>query len=71
MEYDEASFVEYAFKQMDIKILNQKGKYFDLENGFSVEVERKNLYRLSGDGLVISPFDDIGKLCEFLKKNIV
>lgn len=68
--YDEAEFVAYALGQMDLKIVARDGNFFELENGFSLEVERKNLYKLSSDGWVISPFDDIGVLVEFVKKNI-
>lgn len=70
VNYDESDFVEYALKQMDIKILKRDGKFFELERGFSVEVETTDLYRLSAEGWVISPFEDIGKLCEFIKKNL-
>lgn len=69
-EYNESDFVEYALKQMEVPILNRNGKFFELVGGFSVEVERKDLYRLSTDGWVISPFDDIGKMIEFIKKNL-
>ena len=70
MEYNESDFVEYALKETKINIVSRKDKYFDLENGFQIEVEGKDLYRLSHEGWVISPFDDIGNLCEFLRKNV-
>lgn len=68
--YNESDFVEYALTQMNIKILNREDNIFQLERGFSVEVEKTDLYRLSSEGWVISPFDDIGKMCEFIKKNL-
>lgn len=71
MDYNESDFVEYALKESQINILARNGKYFDLENGFNVEVEGRDLYRLSHEGWVISPFNDMGKLCNFLKKNLV
>ena len=70
VNYNESDFVEYALTQMDIKILKRDGKFFELEKGFSVEVENTDLYRLSSEGWVISPFEDIGKMCEFIKKNL-
>jgi hypothetical protein len=70
VNYNESDFVEYALRQMDIKILKRDGKIFELERGFSVEVETTDLYRLSSEGWVISPFEDIGKMCEFIKKNL-
>lgn len=69
VDYNESDFVEYALTQMDIKILKRDGNLFELERGFSVEVEKTDLYRLSSEGWVISPFEDIGKMCEFIKKN--
>lgn len=70
MHYDEADFLEYALQQMNIKILKRDGKHFELENDFQIEVERRDLYRLSNAGWVISPFDDVGRLCSFLKANM-
>ncbi|MFN4144694.1 MAG: hypothetical protein ACK4GN_02640 [Runella sp.] len=70
MQYDEADFVAYALNEMGIKVRSRNGKYFELEQGFQIEVEGRDLYRLSHEGWVISPFDDIGKLCNFLKVNL-
>lgn len=70
MQYDEADFVAYALKETNINVVARNGKYFELEQGFQIEVESRDLYRLSHEGWVISPFDDIGKLCNFLKVNI-
>ncbi|MES2518862.1 MAG: hypothetical protein V4585_12185 [Bacteroidota bacterium] len=70
MEYNESDFVAYALKEMKVNILSRNDKYFQLENGFQIEVEGRDLYRLSHEGWVISPFDDIGNLCEFLRKSL-
>lgn len=67
--YDEADFVVYALDQMKIAVQERNGNYIRLVNGFLIEVETKNLYRLSIDGFVVSPFDDIGELCSFIKRN--
>lgn len=69
-EYDEGDFLEYCFKQMDIPVLERTGHRFVLPKGFEVEVEKKDLYKLSSEGWVISPFDDAGRLCEFIKQNL-
>lgn len=68
--YSEIDFVAYALEKMDIEVLNQYGSHFELIGGFSVEVEKKDLYKLSSDGWVISPFNDIGAMIEFIKRNI-
>jgi hypothetical protein len=71
LQYDEADFVAYALKESNIPVVARNGKYFELENGFLIEVEGRDLYKLSVEGWVISPFDDIGLLCSFIKKNNV
>lgn len=68
--YDEADFVAYALQEMKIHVLSRSGKFFELEKGFQIEVEGRDLYRLSNEGWVISPFNDIGDLCLFVKKNL-
>lgn len=70
MQYDESDFVAYALNETGIVIISRNGKFFELEQGFQIEVEGRDLYRLSHEGWVISPFDDIGKLCNFLKVNL-
>ena len=67
--YAEADFVAYAFGRMDIEIAKRDGNLFELANGFVIEVEGPGLYRLSHEGWVISPFDDIGNLCAFIERN--
>ncbi|WP_210518809.1 hypothetical protein [Hymenobacter terricola] len=67
--YPEADFVAYAFAHMGIAVAKREGRIFELANGFVVEVESKDLYRLSHEGWVISPFDDIEKLCTFIERN--
>lgn len=70
VQYNETDFVLYAFEQMGIAVIEKNGKFIKLPQSFVVEVERRDLYRLSVDGFVISPFDDIGNLCSFIKKNL-
>lgn len=67
--YSEADFVAYAFTHMGIAFTRRDARVFELADGFVVEVESKNLYRLSHEGWVISPFDDIEKLCVFIERN--
>jgi len=69
LQYDETDFVLYALDQMNIPIQMRNGRYITLANGYQIEVEGRNLYRLSIEGFVISPFDDIGVLCQFIQRN--
>ncbi|AQG78919.1 hypothetical protein [Spirosoma montaniterrae] len=68
-DYNETDFVLYALEQMKIAVQVRAGRHITLENGYHIEVEGRNLYRLSVEGFVISPFDDIGELCLFIQRN--
>ncbi|AUD05509.1 hypothetical protein [Spirosoma pollinicola] len=67
--YNETDFVLYALAEMKIPVLKHTGKHITLANGYQIEVEKRDLYRLSVDGFVISPFDDMGVLCQFIQRN--
>ncbi|ADB39864.1 hypothetical protein [Spirosoma linguale] len=67
--YDETDFVLYALAEMKIPVQHHTGKHITLTNGYQIEVEKRDLYRLSVDGFVISPFDDMGELCQFIQRN--
>ena len=67
--YDETEFVLYALAEMKLLVQHRNGRHITLANGYQIEVEQRNLYRLSVDGFVISPFDDIGALCQFIQRN--
>lgn len=67
--YDETAFVLYALNEMKLPIIAQEGRHIRLESGFEIEVEGRDLYRLSAEGFVISPFTDVGELCQFIQRN--
>lgn len=67
--YDETEFVLYALRELNIPVRERTGRYITLVNGYQIEVEGRDLYRLSVEGFVISPFDDIGSLCQFIQRN--
>lgn len=69
--YNETDFVLYALAEMKIPVQSHTGKHITLANGYQIEVEKRDLYRLGVDGFVISPFDDIGALCQFIQRNDV
>lgn len=69
--YNETDFVLYALAEMKIPVKEYSGNHITLVNGYQIEVEKRDLYRLSVDGFVISPFDDMGALCQFIQRNNV
>lgn len=50
-----------------IQILNDRGKYIELENDYEVEIEANGIFKLRSEGLVVAPFADLDELCQFIK----
>lgn len=68
--YDAKTLLLLVLKGMDIDVIGEKGKIVEVASGFSIEVEAQSLYRLSHEGMVIAPFDDVVDMCHFIKSNI-
>lgn len=56
-----------ALKFYDILIIEDRGKYLDLENEYQVEIETGFLFKLLWKGKVIAPFNDLDEMCRFIK----
>lgn len=56
-----------ALNRYNIQILNDRGKYLDLENDYEVEIEANGIFKLRSEGLVVAPFADLDELCQFIK----
>ena len=65
----EVSVLLQALEFYGIEVLKIDGKIVDIVGGFSIEAEMENLYKLSEEGYVIGPFNDLNKLCRFIKQN--
>lgn len=56
-----------AFQEHGIIILADNGKFLELENEYSVEIEANGIYKLRSEGLVVAPFASVEELCQFIK----
>ena len=56
-----------TLQSFDIEVEHIEGKYLYIKNGYCIEIENSNLFKLSQDHQVIAPFDDIREMSEFLK----
>lgn len=66
-KYDPKELLLLVLKGMEIEILQHDGKYVEVENGYTVEVEGKSLYKLLCKGKVVAPFADVVEMCGFIK----
>ena len=63
---DPVEFLRFALGHFGIPLEREDGKNFFLPNGLQVECEANGLFRLSQQGEVIAPFDDLEELCQFI-----
>jgi len=56
-----------VLNRYNIQILDDRGKYIELENDYEMEIEANGIFKLRSDGLVIAPFADLDELCRFIK----
>ena len=56
-----------AFQEQGIVVLTDNGKFLELENDYSVEIEANGIYKLRSEGLVVAPFASVEELCQFIK----
>lgn len=56
-----------ALQDSGIAVLRQEENKVFVENDYCVEVEGKNLFKLSQEGYIIAPYDDLNELCQMIK----
>ena len=66
-KYDPKELLLLVLKGMEIEILHVEGKFVSVQNGYTIEVERKSLYKLLHNGQVVAPFADVVEMCGFIK----
>lgn len=66
-KYDPRELLLLVLNGMDVKIISESEKYVEVENGYTIEVEGKSLYKLMHRGLVVAPFADVVEMCGFIK----
>ena len=66
-QYDPKELLLLVLRGMEVEILNDKGKLVEVENGYTIEVEGKSLYKLIYKNQVVAPFADVVEICGFIK----
>lgn len=66
-QYDPKTLLLLVLRGMEVKILKDSGKFVEVENGYTIEVEKKGLYKLLHRNQVVAPFADVVEMCGFIK----
>lgn len=56
-----------VLRGMEVDILKEYGKFVEVQNGYTIEVEGKGLYKLIHKNQVVAPFADVVEMCGFIK----
>lgn len=70
MDYNPTDLLYFAIKHHAFEIISDDGKTIHLKGGYSIEIEKKNLFKLSHNNKVIAPFDEVYDLCQFIIKDM-
>jgi hypothetical protein len=66
-QYDPKELLMLVLRGMEVQILKENGKFVEVENGYTIEVEGKGLYKLLHNHQVVAPFADVVEMCGFIK----
>lgn len=66
-QYDPKELLLLVLRGMEVDILRENGKFVEVENGYTIEVESKGLYKLLHRNQVVAPFADVVEMCGFIK----
>jgi hypothetical protein len=69
-EINYREFLRFALQHFNIAVLSETEKFIELEKDYRIEWENDHLYKLIYKGQVISPFNDIERLCYFIQEDI-
>ena len=70
MDYDPIELLYFAINHHGFKILADDGRLIELEGGYTIEIEKRKLFKLLQNGAVIAPFDEVYDLCQFIIKDM-
>lgn len=66
-QYDPKELLLLVLRGMEIAVLSENGQFVKVENGYTIEVESKGLYKLLHKNQVVAPFADVVEMCGFIK----
>ena len=66
-QYDPNEVLILVLRGMEVQILKDNGKFVEVKNGYTIEVESKGLYKLLHNNQVVAPFADVVEMCGFIK----
>lgn len=66
-QFDPKELLLLVLSGMDIAVIREEGQRVEVENGYTIEVEGKSLYKLLYRNQVVAPFADVVEMCGFIK----
>lgn len=66
-QFDPKELLLLVLSGMNITVIREEGQRVEVENGYTIEVEGKSLYKLLYRNQVVAPFADVVEMCGFIK----
>ena len=63
--------IEQSLAHHDIRIESVQGTWISIRNGYQIEIEHEQLFKLLQDRQVIAPFDDLAEMSAFLENCLI
>lgn len=60
-----------ALNGFQFQIISNTSHLVQIDGGYSIEVEKNDIYKLLHENQVVAPFNDLEELCEFIKMDMV
>ncbi|MEL6968773.1 MAG: hypothetical protein AAFZ63_25235 [Bacteroidota bacterium] len=69
-DYDPKDFLLFALNHFGLEVNHNEGKMVYLKQGYTIEIEGKELFKLSYQDEVVAPFGSVEELCHFIQSDI-
>ena len=71
LDIDPKAFLLFGLQHFQLEVLQVDGPMVYLAHGYTIEIEGPQLYKLSHEGLVVSPFKEVEELCHYISQDPV
>lgn len=69
-DYNPKDFLLFALNHFGLEVNYHEGKMVYLKQAYTIEIEGKELFKLSYQDEVIAPFGSVEELCQFIQSDV-
>ncbi|MEM1318890.1 MAG: hypothetical protein AAGG75_01470 [Bacteroidota bacterium] len=69
-DFDPKDFLLFGLQHFGLRVQREEDHMVYIEQGYIVEIEGRQLYKLLQNNQVIAPFTSVEELCNFIKMDM-